>query len=243
MAVYITGDTHGDYDIAKIDLWEDKVGPTAADTLIICGDWGAIWGRYDGGVDNSMVEYWAKKPYTVAFCDGNHENHEALEALPTRSWCGGEVGDVAPNIVHLRRGQVYTLENSTYWVMGGGESIDKAYRTMGVSWWPREMPTYTECKKAWEALKAQNFEVDYIVSHDCPYSLYEEMYGEWGEKTKNSLNAFLDEVAECAKFKRWYFGHHHRDFDANLHYTALYQMVVPIGGGTGKEVRPFRVQR
>ena len=77
---YITGDTHGDYDIHKLSnaaLNRNNITFTSEDYLIICGDFGLVW-------DNSSEEnYWLdwlnKKPCTTLFIDGNHENHNLLK--------------------------------------------------------------------------------------------------------------------------------------------------------------------
>jgi hypothetical protein len=39
------------------------------------------------------------------------------------------------------RGEVYNIEGNSIFVMGGGYSLDKDFRTEGVSWWPQEMPS------------------------------------------------------------------------------------------------------
>ena len=48
MSIFITGDTHGDFDIEKLSLknFPEQEELTKDDYLIVAGDFGAVW---DGG--------------------------------------------------------------------------------------------------------------------------------------------------------------------------------------------------
>ncbi|MFR3274114.1 MAG: hypothetical protein ACLTOP_00010 [Collinsella phocaeensis] len=48
-----------------------------------------------------------------------------------------------------------------------------------------------------------------------------------------ALTAFLDEVDRKLDFKRWYYGHFHRDGDVDERHTALFECIVPLGAGVG----------
>ena len=41
---------------------------------------------------------------------------------------------ISDSICHLMRGQVFDIDGKTFFTFGGGNSIDKAWRTPGVSW-------------------------------------------------------------------------------------------------------------
>lgn len=130
--IYITGDTHGYVfrfeDIAK------QYGLTAQDTLIVAGDFGCIFGL--GARDDEKLDALARLPYTILFLDGNHECFPKLYAYPEEGWHGGRVHRIRSNVLHLMRGQVFDLDGMTVFTMGGGYSIDEAYRIPGKSWWP-----------------------------------------------------------------------------------------------------------
>lgn len=238
MAIYVTGDTHGDYDIKSIEEWEQRVKPRPQDYLIICGDWGAIWADCNGNVDDSFVSYWEGKPYGVLVVDGNHDNHRALAALEPCLWGGDVVGHIAHNILHLQRGGYYEVNGTTLWTFGGAESIDKMYRTEGISWWKGEMATPAQMERGWASLKAHNFQVDYILTHDCPWQLYAALYGKMGgAKGWNYHNQFLGDVAEAAHWRKWYFGHHHLDWNFGPQYVALYNEILELG----QDHRPFHI--
>ena len=122
--VYVTGDMHG--DIARFDSPAVK-RLKKGDTLIICGDFGFVW-------DNSKAEQktlkkLGSKKYNICFIDGTHENFELLNAYPVTEWCGGKVHHICGNLYHLMRGQVFRIDNMTFFTMGGGESPDIDIRT------------------------------------------------------------------------------------------------------------------
>lgn len=71
----------------------------------------------------------------------------------------------ANNIIHLMRGEYYTIEGKTFWTMGGATSIDKESRIKDVTWWEAELPTTAEYNHGLEALEKHNNEVDYILTH------------------------------------------------------------------------------
>ncbi|MBP3852839.1 MAG: metallophosphoesterase, partial [Erysipelotrichaceae bacterium] len=109
--IFITGDTHREQDIAKINP-DDKfpLGKqlTADDYLIICGDFGCIW---DGGKGDAFWLNWLESlPWQTCFIDGNHENFTLLNAFPVETWHGGKVHRIRPNIVHLMRGEYFDIE-------------------------------------------------------------------------------------------------------------------------------------
>ena len=72
--VYITGDTHGDFE--RLDSLRLKKG----DTLIICGDFGFIW---DGSArEEKILKQLGKKKFNICFIDGTHENTFRNEEQP-----------------------------------------------------------------------------------------------------------------------------------------------------------------
>ena len=44
--------------------------------------------------------------------------------MPVSEWNGGKVHFVRPNVIHLMRGQVFTLQGQTYFTFGGASSHD-----------------------------------------------------------------------------------------------------------------------
>lgn len=187
--LYITGDTHG--EIARFMY---KNGALAreldvGDILFICGDFGFVF-------ECNKQEYNKRKllaslPYTIAFVDGNHENFAILKSYPIEIWNGGKVHVVErdrfgnPKIIHLMRGQVFTVEEQKIFTFGGGISFDKEYRIPNISWWPEEMPSDNEYVEAIHNLNAHNCKVgapyNFMHNHKALFT-YSDEYTE-GEKT------------------------------------------------------------
>lgn len=172
--IYLTGDTHGLNDLAPVKKYfadghdPDDRKVTKDDYLIILGDVACCWdGKWH---DRKVRKALHEMPPTVLWLDGNHENFDLIERLPaTYGWNGGSVQYVLDDdIIHLIRGKIYLLEGKTFFVMGGGYSIDKAWRTPGLSWWPQEQPTMKEYDEGIRNLKDVDYKVDYILSHTCP---------------------------------------------------------------------------
>ena len=43
MAIFLTGDTHGDFSRFRPDIFYEQAGLTKDDCTIICGDFGGVW--------------------------------------------------------------------------------------------------------------------------------------------------------------------------------------------------------
>ncbi len=82
MAVYITGDVHGGFDLQKLIDWDAEVGHTLGngDYLIVAGDFGYPWGY--SAEETEEVLWLESRPYTVLFVDGNHERFDFWRDRP-----------------------------------------------------------------------------------------------------------------------------------------------------------------
>ena len=83
--IYVTGDTHANIDIEKLNTtkFPQQKNLTKDDYLIICGDFGLCW-------DGSRREMWwqdwlTAKNFTTLWIDGNHENFDMLYQFPLKS--------------------------------------------------------------------------------------------------------------------------------------------------------------
>lgn len=159
--------------------------------------------------------------------NGNHENFDLLAEYPVETWNGGKVQFICPSVIHLMRGQVFTLEGKTFFVMGGGYSIDKIYRKPGKSWWPEEMPSEEEYEEARASLVKHSSKVDYIITHTAPTSIVQKYYHA-GINREIQLNDFLEEVDKKVQYRHWYCGHIHEDAQFDEKHTLLYQKIVRV---------------
>lgn len=223
--IYVTGDTHADIDIKKLSVknFPMQKSLTKKDYLIVCGDFGLIW---DGSTREIWWKKWlAGKNFTTLWIDGNHENFDILREFSLQDKFGGKVREIAPNIYHLERGQVLTIDGQRFFVMGGARSHDKEYRTEHISWWKDEMPSMKEMERGINALDNNGWSVDYVLTHCAPRSI-QTMIADWYEN--DPLVSYLERIMVDLQFKRWYFGHYHIDKIMNDQFIALYNKVMLV---------------
>ncbi|MBO2516674.1 MAG: hypothetical protein CW338_05245 [Clostridiales bacterium] len=226
--ICITGDTHG--EVSRFSAIGKACSLTPKDMLIVAGDFGCIFDP--DGLDEMKLERLAALPFTILFLDGNHECFPRLYGFPMEEWHGGKVHRVRPNILHLMRGQIFDLEGTSVFTMGGGYSIDVMYRIPGRSWWPEEMPDDDEYAEAWENLKKHSNEVDVIISHAAPEETM-KLFVQTGVfhdrfSQEMRLNNFLEDVRQTVKHKRYFFGHLHMDRTLFRDQTALFYDVYDL---------------
>ena len=144
--IIFTGDIHGSIEAKRLSFKNFPEGRnlTKDDYVIICGDFGCVW---DGSnCDKYWLNWLEDRPFTTLFVDGNHENFNLLTnwEYPVKEWNGGLIHPIRPSVLHLMRGQIFTIENKTFFTMGGATSVDKYHRKENISWWPQEIPSYEE---------------------------------------------------------------------------------------------------
>ncbi len=229
--IHITGDTHGEqarfrelYEQGEKD-WDEN------DILIVTGDFGYIFS--DDAEERLFLKELEKKPYTICFCDGNHENFPAIAQYPCEEWNGGKVHRICKNILHLMRGQVYTIEGKTFFTMGGAYSIDRYMRREGYSFWCEELPSEEEYSEAIRNLKAHAYRVDYIITHTASTKtiidmlsqlkkLTHEKYMEITHARDLRLTDFFEWIRDSVSYTKWFFGHWHEDTEVDERHRAIY---------------------
>lgn len=229
--IYITGDTHG--EVSRFEAIRKQYGLTANDILIVAGDFGCIFGL--GKQDERKLDTLSGLPYTILFIDGNHECFPQIFSYPEEVWHGGRVHRIRPNVLHLMRGQVFDMNGTSIFTMGGGYSIDVAYRIPGRSWWPQELPSDEEYDEALRNLSAHDNKVDVILSHVAPEETM-QMFLQTGVISsrylqEGRLNVFLENVRQTVAHKHYYFGHMHLDRQLFRNQTALYYDVYQLETG------------
>ena len=226
MAFFVTGDIHGILDIGKlVKFFEGRENDfSKEDYLIICGDVGVCGFMAPDEVQTRKILH--DLPVTVLFIDGNHENFERLNSYDVTEWKGGKVHFIEEDIIHLMRGQVYSINGVSFFTFGGAYSVDKWHRTKGINWFPEELPTTKEMEEGWYNLEKVEFKVDYILSHTAPWEVIEAMgYRKWSED-EIGLRRYLQRALENTEFTAWYFGHFHVDTVINDKYICLYEKIV-----------------
>ena len=220
--VYITGDTHGDPErLSKSALKDLEPG----DTLIICGDFGFIWD--DSKAEQKILKAFSKRKYNICFIDGTHENFKMLNGYPVTAWKGGKVHRISDNIFHLMRGQIFTIDGTRFYTMGGGESPDLDYRIEEKNWSKDETPSKEVLLESANNLENVNCKVDVIITHEPPGIIKDFLkLGDNEPIHVTSLNAYFDELSRSADFDRWFFGSLHLDKYISNSYIGVHKALV-----------------
>lgn len=232
MTLYVSGDTHGIWDAAKIR----QINATNDDYIIICGDCGVLWDKQSAP---KMIDFYNDMSAPILFVDGNHENFDMLGALPVTEFLGGRVHKISERIYHLMRGEIYTIANRKILAIGGGESHDRMFRKEGKTWWRAEAICNANIQNALFNLAKCDNKVDIVLSHIPPSkfkNLMIEEFMQCGEDVPKYLEEklvdtrseeLLKQIEKVAKFKYWFSGHLHTDTHIDKYYS-LYDDVVPI---------------
>ena len=224
--IFVTGDTHGSMGMSKFNTKNFPIQKelTKDDYMIICGDFGLVFSL------DKEEEYWLNwlnnKNYVTLFCCGNHENFDALDKYPVSIWNGGKVHFIKDNVIHLMRGQIFTINGKKIFTFGGADSIDKQHRTEGKSWWKREMPSNAEYEEGLDNLEKCDWKVDYVISHDCSQGVFEKLMAGLWVKSLTSINKYFEVLEEKLEYKQWYFGHYHEDRWIDEKHRLIYNDIV-----------------
>ena len=210
--IYITGDTHGDYEIFN----ERRLGQLKkGDTLIIAGDFGFIWDNSKEEIKN--LKKLSKKKFDILFVEGAHENFERLKEYEEVPLHEGTARRIADNVYCLNRGELYRIEDTTIFAMGGGLSPEADQTQESPS-----MPTDEELEYAVVNLQEQRRHVDLIITHEAPASV-KRMIDRSAEI--NDLNIFLDTVMHNTRYRKWYFGSLHTDRAVSENLICVFEEV------------------
>ena len=243
--IWITGDTHGDW-VHRLNMnsFPEQKEMTKNDYVIICGDFG-IWN--DTPQQRWNLSWLEERNFTTLFVDGNHSNFDMLNSYPVSEWHGGKVHFIKPYVIHLMRGQVFNIEDKTFFTFGGARSHDisdgileiddprlkpwrkdpdKMYRINHISWWEEEMPNEEEMAEGRENLELAGNKVDFIITHCTASSTQALLSGGFYEP--DNLTNYLEEIRCNTEYKRWIFGHYHIDKAINDRDICLFEQIVRI---------------
>ena len=219
MATFLKGDIHG--NLFEIIDFINRFNLGKNDNIIILGDCGIAW-RKDKKDLAQNIKLWNEcgNGVKLYFIDGNHENFNILNSLPIEN----NMGKIADNIYHLRRGQVYEFENKKILVCGGADSIDKYRRIENLTWWEEE----TISQETIDDIPAGHY--DYVLTHCCPRSIFEKnrIYLSTLQfldenKINHSSEDMLEQLKNKITFDHWFFGHYHINRNLDEKFTCLFE--------------------
>ncbi len=244
----MTGDTHGEINRFSAKAFPEQKEMTKDDYVIILGDFGLVWDwNGESGLERYWLDWLEAKPFTTLFIDGNHENHDRLNGMPVEEWNGGKVHKIRPSVLHLMRGQVFSIDGLKVFTFGGASSHDirdgilepgdprirkwsrkrdKLFRVNGRSWWERELPTDEEMAEGVYNLDKAGWKVDLILTHCAPTGTSARMGN--GLYPSDRLTDYLEDIKQKAEYSRWFFGHHHINKRISDREICLYEQIIRV---------------
>ena len=229
--VYITGDIHG--DINRIRNFCIEHDTTTDDILIILGDVG--FNFFLNGRDDKLKYKASKLPITLFCVRGNHEERaENVDGYTSELFLDGIVykQQQYPNIKFAKDGEVYNIDGKRCLVIGGAYSVDKYYRIIhSLPWFDTEQLAEYEMEEIRHNLQKVGNNFDYILTHTCPYNVRPThlFLPQIDQSTvDNSMEYFLQDIANTITFNKWYFGHYHDNWKKD-NYVMLYRTILKLG--------------
>lgn len=226
----ITGDLHG--DTSALTLIAKKM--QEKDCLFVAGDFGFIFRNNNSErcFFNDVDRFLQRKKAFLVFVDGNHENHKALNEYPVEEWMNAKVHRIRRQIIHVLRGEILEINRKKIFCFGGAFSIDRSYRQLNISYWNEEIPSENEYKNGIENLERCNFQIDFVISHTCPFDMISHLGSRHSVPEEYPLQKYLQWVIENTKqLTCWYFGHWHIDKELPQKCRAIYLDVVEMEKG------------
>lgn len=198
----ILGDIHGCWFQADKVIRKALKKHPGTSHIIQCGDLGDGWPtkNHDGRWKPNTTDL------PIHWCDGNHENHDKLDA-----------GDLSPRLTYQPRGSVAHIDDTSIMFFGGAHSVDLDQRTMGVDWWPQENITRAQL----EAALAYDGKVDIMVTHDRPDNFPWPDFLRGSLKEGRANRVALEALWDKFRPRFWFHGHHHWGHDCEFEGTRM----------------------
>lgn len=211
MAVYLTGDTHREFN--RVFQFYNEYGTTEDDILAILGDAGINY--FCDSRDRELKCELSQLPITLLCVHGNHEERPFELGYDEMEWCGGIVyyEEQFPNLLFAKDGEIYDFDGKKAIAIGGAYSVDKYYRIQhGLSWFESELPTEEIRDYVEKQLDNCGWKVDYVFSHTVPIE-YEPVWAFIPRLNQDSIDKsmerWLQKIADNLDFECWYTGHYH----------------------------------
>lgn len=120
----------------------------------------------------------------------------------------------------MGRFKAWTEPKGSFFSIAGAFSIDKKYRTEGVTWFAEEemsVGEQSECLALYE-----KFKPSYVLTHDGPESVIDDFFNyTYKFPNGNYTNKFYDTLLHYHKPKAWVFAHHHCSMDKVIDGTRF----------------------
>lgn len=216
MKTLITGDVHNEF--GELNQLINKKKP---DNIICCGDFG-YWPKFNNHPKHPTQAFSSIKlqgAEWLRWCEGNHEDFWELKKR--------ESDEIEPGIIYMPRGSTYTLPDGRVMMfMGGGRSVDKHARKLGIDWFPEEEITQSDLNDL------PDIDVDIFITHTCPVELVPKLGKKYMQasgmgKPEEPSNYALTALWEHYQPDLWFFGHWHQYGEYMLEKTHCYALSAP----------------
>jgi len=124
-------------------------------------------------------------PHLHKILGGNHDNYDLIHKYPHY------LGD-------------FGMHNNLFFVRGA-YSIDKQYRTVGVSWWEQEELSYEQCIDCMH--EYMEVQPNIVISHMCPFSVLNHLVS---SPILCITGELLSALLDMWRPKLWIFAHMHQ---------------------------------
>lgn len=231
MRWFVTGDTHGDW--SKIWDWLIRMNfdQNKNINVIILGDAGLYW-KFDKKDAESIIKHHENNfKAHIFFLDGNHENFDILKTLQITP---DGVAHISEHIHYLPRGFCGWLQITSDYglkiaVCGGADSIDQGRRLKGISWWEDEKITQKDIDK----INQEHY--DYVLTHCCPRSVFEQNKIYLANLTNipatsilHDSEDMLEQLKNKITFRKWLFGHYHIDKELDNNFICVFNDFIEL---------------
>jgi hypothetical protein len=242
--VFLCGDVHGVITCWSSSKWPEGRTLNKNDVLIQLGDFGILWSLSHESKSNE--KYWmgwlGEKPWTTLVVPGNHDNHDTIEDLPISEKWGGKVrcyqisygkSEKTETVYFAVPGEIYTINDKKFLAIPKALSIDKAFRTEGISYWKKELLSKQEEEDILNSLDKANWQVDYLLSHTVADSVIPAFLDDPNSpKFNDPVSKLLEFVCNKLEFTGNFFGHFHnsREFidAAGDYYKCLMHEIIEL---------------
>lgn len=203
------GDWHGNFRwaVAAIEYAKDR----GADVLVHVGDFGYT---FEPAFIRAVIDALFRLDLPLLFVEGNHDDPGALRGPLAPNGLRG----IGQNLWHIPRGFRWQWGGLTWLGCGGAHSVDRQWRTGGVSWWPEEAITEADVDRC------GNEQADVLICHDVPAGVTVPGLGvgsTWPAEevaASDAQRALLREIAFSTGPRLVVHGHHHRNYRAEVDY-------------------------
>ena len=210
--IAFVGDVHMNAHWLEVVI--DDAKAQGADVIVQLGDFGY---DFTPSFMRTISRALGRAGLLLLFVDGNHENFGCLYSLPIGA---DGLRPLGSHIWHLPRGFRWTWSGVRFLALGGAHSVDRPYRTPGMSWWPQEWISDDEAAAAIAGGPA-----DVLISHDCPSGVVIPGIDDRAAPppfppaeilTAHEHRRIVRRVVDAVRPKQVWHGHYHVDYEQTV---------------------------